>query len=295
MNLIWRLVLGVVFIGGLVGLCVWDTSLPHPCYVLLPLATIVAGLAADELLELSERRGLRPNRATTIAATAVIVASVGVFVYWPTFGGDYPADCPIGKLGWPLVTTAIALVGALAVEMRRYRQPGESIANLAAACLSFLYVGVFTSMLVQLRLVKSEAGLLPLVSLIAVVKSCDVGAYACGRMFGRHKMSPLISPGKTLEGAAGGIALAVAASYLVFSQLGTSEAAHGIGPGLFGLVVGVTGMFGDLAESLLKRDAGVKDSSEWMPGFGGVLDVIDSVLFAAPVAYLFWAAGVVRP
>jgi phosphatidate cytidylyltransferase len=286
--------MAVLFVGTLAALCVWDTRLPHPCYVLLPLATIVAIVASDELLTLAAMRGGKPDRATTIGATGTIVASVGVFIYWPASGGVYPTDCPLGKTGWPLVTTGLALMVALAVEMRRYRQPGESIANLAAACLSFLYVGVFTSMLVQLRLVRPEAGLLPLVSLIAVVKSCDVGAYTFGRLFGRHKMAPVISPGKTLEGAAGGVLLAMVAAYVVFWQMGSEGAAHGVGPAVFGVVVGMTGMFGDLAESLLKRDAGVKDSSRWMPGFGGMLDVVDSILFAAPVAYLLWAAGVVH-
>jgi phosphatidate cytidylyltransferase len=316
-NLVWRLILGAVFIAALVALCWADARLPYPGGVLLPIAVILSVLAADELCSLASERGLRPQRAATLAATGMIVASGGVIVYWPLSGESYPEYCFIGKLGWPLAATAVALMTAFLVEMRRYRAPGESIANLAAAAMSFVYVGVFMSLLVQLRLLGGAnalaqpvapdaavapaqpvahdmAALLPLVSLVAVVKACDIGAYVFGRLFGRHKMSPIISPGKTLEGAAGGVAMACVASYVTLWSMGTAEATRGAGWLIYGVVVGVTGMFGDLAESLLKRDAGRKDSSRWMPGFGGVLDILDSILFAAPVAYLLWAAGVVR-
>jgi phosphatidate cytidylyltransferase len=77
--------------------------------------------------------------------------------------------------------------------------------------------------------------------------------------------------------------------------MGSEASTAGVGWLIYGAIIGFTGMMGDLAESLLKRDAGVKDSSRWMPGFGGVLDVLDSILFAAPVAFLLWAAGVVKP
>ncbi len=291
MNLIWRLFLGTVFIAALVALGWADARLAHPGMVLLPVAVALSLLAADELWQLGAMRGLRPHRGTTLATCAAVVASNAVVVYWPLGGSPYPPNCSIGALGWPLATAAVGLMVAFAIEMRRYRAPGESIANVAAAALGIVYVGVFMSLLVHLRLL---GGLLPLVSLVAVVKSCDIGAYTFGRLFGRHKMSPRISPGKTLEGAAGGIALACLASYLALRSLGSDEATLGLGWLVYGATVGFTGMMGDLAESLLKRDAGVKDSSRWMPGFGGVLDVLDSILFAAPVAYLLWAAGVVR-
>jgi len=118
-----------------------------------------------------------------------------------------------------------------------------------------------------------------------------------GRLFGRHKMSPHISPGKTLEGAAGALACSCLASWATFRWLvpATTRAAVPRGPWwgwvLFGLLVGLAGLLGDLAESLLKRDSQRKDSSTWMPGFGGILDILDSILLAAPVAYALWALG----
>ncbi|HEY2826642.1 MAG TPA: phosphatidate cytidylyltransferase, partial [Pirellulales bacterium] len=139
-----------------------------------------------------------------------------------------------------------------------------------------------------------------LLSLIVVVKMGDPGAITVGSLFGRHKMAPKLSPGKTWEGAGGAMLFAVGGSWVVFHLLRPRLISGEIpAPALwqwicYGLLVGVAGMLGDLAESLLKRDAGQKNSSAWMPGLGGVLDVLDSILFAAPVAYLCWAAGLVH-
>jgi phosphatidate cytidylyltransferase len=139
--------------------------------------------------------------------------------------------------------------------------------------------------------------MLALIALIATVKMSDTGQYAFGRLFGKHKLSPIVSPGKTWEGAAGGVLIAMLTAWLVFSAGARSI----VGPAgveispltivAFGAAVAIAGIIGDLAESMLKRDAGVKDSSTWLPGFGGVLDLLDSLLGAAPVAYAFWALG----
>ncbi|MEX0586136.1 MAG: phosphatidate cytidylyltransferase, partial [Pirellulales bacterium] len=162
-------------------------------------------------------------------------------------------------------------------------------------------VGLTMSCFTELRLLDPyELGLLPLISLIAVAKACDTGAYTFGRLFGRHKMSPIISPGKTIEGAVGGLLAACAASYAVFwpytvAFLSGHDEPKRFGGAwgwlAFGLLVGAAGMFGDLAESMLKRDAGVKDSSTWLPGLGGVLDILDSLLLSAPIALGWWLAA----
>jgi phosphatidate cytidylyltransferase len=112
-------------------------------------------------------------------------------------------------------------------------------------------------------------------------------------------MTPLLSPGKTWEGAAGAVVFAAFAAWLVLilwvEHKGTvgADSQSPLPWLVYGVLVGVVGLLGDLAESLLKRDLGRKDSSSWMPGFGGVLDLLDSILFAAPVAYLLWIAGLV--
>jgi phosphatidate cytidylyltransferase len=161
------------------------------------------------------------------------------------------------------------------------------------------------SFLIQLRAVEPDNsaklddwGLVALVSLIAVVKAGDIGAYTVGRLIGRHKMTPLLSPGKTWEGAAGAVIFAALAAWLLLLLWASQKPSGAVStnplPWLgYGLLVGMVGLLGDLAESLLKRDLGRKDSSSWMPGFGGVLDLLDSILFAAPTAYLLWVAGLV--
>ena len=115
--------------------------------------------------------------------------------------------------------------------------------------------------------------------------AADTGAYFAGRAFGRHKLYPKISPGKTVEGAIGGLASAVGAAFLIrFLFDVPMEAAYTAG---MGAVAGVAGVIGDLSESLLKRSVGAKDSSRLIPGHGGVLDRFDGVMFAAPALYAY--------
>ena len=179
----------------------------------------------------------------------------------------------------------------------RYREPARQTERLAASALAFTYIGVLVSCTVQLRFAGPGGawGLAAIVSLLFVVKLSDIGAYTIGRLIGRHKMAPSLSPGKTIEGACGGLIFAACGSWLSLVVLWPLFAGATV-PRVnawqwmgFGLTVGAAGMLGDLAESLLKRDLGCKDSSDWMPGFGGVLDLLDSVLVAAPVAYIWWA------
>jgi phosphatidate cytidylyltransferase len=199
----------------------------------------------------------------------------------------------------------VAVLAAFVVEMARYRAPGKSVVQLSAAVFSLAYVGLLLSFLVQLRAIDVDPvdqsgrwGLVALVSLVAVVKAGDIGAYTVGRLIGRHKMTPLLSPGKTWEGAGGAIVFAALAAWLIEklwvhqdSSLALTSDASPIAWVAYGVLIGIVGLLGDLAESLIKRDLGRKDSSDWMPGFGGVLDLLDSILFAAPVAYLCWVGG----
>jgi phosphatidate cytidylyltransferase len=148
------------------------------------------------------------------------------------------------------------------------------------------------SFFVQIRFLEtSHTGLL-LALTILVPKINDVAAFFTGTFFGRHKMTPLLSPKKTWEGFAGGmiggILVAVIVT-IVAGQFHVSVFRYGaIEAAAFGVVVGLAGVLGDLAESLIKRDCQTKDASKDIPGFGGLLDVIDSILFAAPVALLWF-------
>ena len=221
--------------------------------------------------------------------------------------GQIPGSPPaaMSACGWTLLVFLAATLLLVVAEMVRYEKPGGAAGGLAAGVFTLVYVGLLLSFAIQLRM---QWGVGALLSLLLVVKMSDIGAYTVGRLIGRHKMSPHISPGKTLEGAAGALVFGVAAAWAAFAwimpALGGSPGRFALGqtpgpnrPGciwgwlVFGVAVAIAGMLGDLAESLLKRSAGVKDSSTWLPGFGGALDLLDSVLMAAPVAWIFWYAG----
>ena len=174
---------------------------------------------------------------------------------------------------------------------RTFREPGRSVERIAIAIWVVTYLGLLPSFLIQLRFLPSVPGDLhwarnALLLTIFVPKCCDIGAYCTGRLIGRRKMTPRLSPKKTWEGAAGGLVLAIAAAILG-SSFGQCPNHWPLKAVAFGAVVGVMGTLGDLAESLIKREGQKKDASQAVPGFGGVLDVIDSVLFAAPVAYIW--------
>jgi phosphatidate cytidylyltransferase len=294
----WRLTLGVLLIAVLVALCWLDHQAATPGIWLLPLALVLSVLASHEVIALLAARGLRPLPWLIYGGNLLIVASNAAVLVWPQHR--------LGALGWPLSTFALAMIAAFAGEMRRYERPGEVSERLALGVFGLAYVGVLLSFVVQLRLLDlalggGRWGVSALISLIIVVKMCDTGAYTAGRLFGRHKMAPVLSPGKTIEGAIGGLIFSVAGAWIAFGWLVPAMSSSIYGPRswwtwtLFGLLVGAVGMLGDLAESLLKRDLGRKDSGAWVPGFGGVLDILDSILIGAPVAYLCWIFGLVGP
>lgn len=195
-----------------------------------------------------------------------------------------------------LLAIAAGVLIAFVGEMLRFKLPGGHLINLTGAVFAIVYVGLLGSFLVMLRI---AYGVPALVSMIIVAKLCDVGAYTVGRLIGRHKMAPSLSPGKTIEGAVGGIAFAIFGAWLSVAVLfpsatGEPSQTTWIGVVIYGLAVGLAGMLGDLAESLIKRDVMRKDSGTNVPGFGGFLDIYDSLLLAAPVAFGLWAFHVIK-
>jgi phosphatidate cytidylyltransferase len=172
----------------------------------------------------------------------------------------------------------------LALLLYQYKFHGIAgvLANCGANYFAILYMGLLSSFCIAIRI---EFGLWPLLMFVYVVKSADIGAYSVGTLFGKHKFSPKISPGKTWEGMAGavGAAIIVAIGFAVICDIMLWWPAI-----LFGLAFAFIGQLGDLAESMIKRDSEQKDSANKVPGFGGVLDIVDSPLVAAPLAYLFF-------
>jgi phosphatidate cytidylyltransferase len=183
-----------------------------------------------------------------------------------------------------------AFLLAMLWEMAAFRGPDRIVPRLGATSLVFLYLGVLPSFFIQLRLLPLSVSTAALALAVFVPKCGDIGAYftgkfLTGRLLGRHPMTPLLSPKKTWQGLAGGLLASIGIAILIDQQTGILNR-DPLKAALFGLAVGIAGVLGDLAESLIKRDLETKDASQTIPGFGGVLDVIDSLLFAAPVAYL---------
>lgn len=292
----YRLLLGTLIVGALVALCVLDARATKPGMYLLPLALVAAALGSGEFARLAGGRLAISRDVLHAGNVAVVLAN------WAPLLAK--GECPLGPFGAPAIVMGLTMAVAFVDEIRRYEGPGRATERLAATALGLAYVGGLMTFVVQLRMWASTIdggwGLVALVSLILVVKMCDTGAYTVGRLIGSRKLAPKLSPGKTIEGSLGGIAFACLGAWFAFAIL-APLAVEGAAPIAwprwlaYGLVVGLAGMLGDLAESLLKRDAGQKDSSAWMPGFGGVLDILDSILLAAPVAYLFWAMHWVGP
>ena len=187
----------------------------------------------------------------------------------------------------------VAVLGALWIQATK-RDNDRTFESISSTLFGVLYVWFLASFLVKLRhlgpdgVLGSEgwnhSGTGFLLSCLVISKFTDIGGYLIGRKYGRHKLIPRISPNKTYEGLVGGLAMSTAAAYLLwwsgFLPLGPAWSVA-----VFAILVGGMGTYGDLAESLLKRGSGRKDSDDLVPGFGGVLDVVDSPLLSAPVAY----------
>ncbi len=179
----------------------------------------------------------------------------------------------------PLIVFFFSFLGLFALH---FNDKEGAVVDLAVSSFGLLYIAVPMGMMLGILYFPHADGRLWFAYLIVITKITDVGAYFCGSLFGKRKLAPQISPGKTVEGALFGLACALFASF-GFSwalPLSTKEWV------LLGVVLSLVGQFGDLAESLLKRDANKKDSNT-LPGLGGGLDAIDSLLFSAPILYLY--------
>jgi len=272
--------MGAVLIALVVGVLVVDQRLA-PWFPFL--FVLVAGLACASTFELLHllKPAVRPAGWLCVVGIAALMAA-NWLPHLPGWHG--------GPAAWALIAGVFAafVVLALLVEMAAFQEPQQSVARMALAVWLLAYLGLLPSFLAQLRWLAPtlEHGTAALALTVFVPKCGDIGAYFTGRMLGRHQMAPVLSPKKTWEGACGGLAAAILTAILLDrfgpAQVLQEKVAVEIG---FGLSVGVAGMLGDLAESLVKRDCQQKEASHAVPGFGGVLDVVDAILFAAPVSY----------
>ncbi|HZN34356.1 MAG TPA: CDP-archaeol synthase, partial [Pirellulaceae bacterium] len=270
----WRLISAAVILAVLLTFVWLDYrqawGAPSGAF-LLPVLLVVLALATGEVLDLLAAKGHRPKAAIVYLGNVAIPLAAALPVLFGLFGRKLPAAAfPLGEFGWPLVALAVATIAVLVGEMARFERPGTSIVSAALGLFTLVYVGLLGSFLALLRLFHdNDWGLAALFSVLLIVKMADVGAFAVGKNLGRTKLTPLLSPGKTWEGAIGGIATACLISWAFFHFAAPRIVTTGyVEPPLaaslaYGLILALAGMIGDLAESLLKRDMQRKDSSSW--------------------------------
>ncbi len=220
---------------------------------------LVALVTLREYLDLAEKAGQAPLRAFSLVAVVALVL-------WPP---------GVGTVVPLLVMLALALV------LRPPRSLDKVLPGAAATVLGILYIGLPMALLADLRRLPDGPKWVLYVLLLTWIS--DTAAYFGGRLVGRHRMSPRISPGKTWEGALASLAVGVAFGILYPAYLLAGVSL--MWSATTAVAVNLTGQVGDLAESALKRSAGVKDSSTILPGHGGLLDRVDALLFAVPTLW----------
>ena len=247
-------------------------------WALAILLSALSALAAWELFRIARETGAFPLEPAGIALAALLPIAIHA-----QRRGVYTLT----------LTAIVAMILVLFASTIWLRGPsGKPLSSVAITAFGVLYAGLF-SYVYALRYhdyaVGAGAGTALVLLPVLLTWATDVGAYTFGRAFGRKKLIPSISPGKTVEGAVGGLGLAIVICLLYvrfilmpYAQLGLTIQ----GAVLFAIVVSVAAQTGDLAESLLKREAGLKDSSRIIPGHGGILDRFDSLLFVMPIAFL---------
>jgi len=286
----WRLLMSAILIPLVCVLFRTDLQLGPPAWILFALCLLLAARSAWEFSDLLKTRSFQPCFPLTGSLSILIVAAAWLPALLHPGQDPNPATALTG--------IAAAVIGSflvlLAHEAWQFQQPGHSMETLGTNLVTVLYAGALLAVTAQLRWCPSpENGYFALASMIICVKAGDTCAYTFGRLWGKRKMAPRLSPGKTWMGLVGAIVGSIAGSWLWLTFAGTLFL-HSPKPGslpvvlLYGLTTGLAGLVGDLVESLVKRDVGRKDSAALMPGFGGLLDLVDSPLYAGPVALAWW-------
>ncbi len=246
---------------------------------LATLLSAVAGVAAWELCRMARQSGMLPLEP----------AAIGIAAALPLLSHAMRLGIVRPNTAW-FAAALLAVTGATIFRRTIDQRP---LAVAAGTLFIALYTGGMLSFAYELRYHNYAIGrtgqCLVLLFPVLLTWASDVGAYFTGRAIGRTKLMPSVSPAKTVEGSIGGVALSVGIAWLYVRHLLVPQGQLGLSPVgilVFGIVIAVVAQLGDLFESLLKREVGVKDSSSLLPGHGGFLDRVDSLLFVLPVALL---------
>ncbi len=186
--------------------------------------------------------------------------------------------------GWELLFLSLALIGLFILQFSR-RENTNAVLAISTTMFGVLYIAWFFTFMIKLRIMPYGMALVG--CLLLVTKGADIGAFLLGVKWGRHSLIPRISPNKTVEGTLGGIAFGILGALASKSFLPDLPVFSWVNMIFLGISLSVLGLLGDLSESLIKRDCEAKDSGNLFPGMGGILDVIDSLLFTAPAFYFY--------
>lgn len=248
---------------------------------LMILLMLLAPLAIGELAVLFTAERVRPYRILALIGTGALT----LHAFLTQFEWFKPVAAST------LAFTIVFVMLGAALRRAWDRQTQDAIVRMAGTLLATLYLGGLGWFLVAVRVKQSPhfvGSTMLVLMILVVVKSTDIGAYFGGRALGRHKLIPWLSPGKTWEGLICGVLLSGIVGSLFAPRLHNMPTAAWKGF-IISMVLGAIGQVGDLLESMMKRDADVKDSGRLVPGFGGILDIIDSPLLASPFAYLLFS------
>lgn len=268
----------------------------HPAvahWVFLGIMVLLATAGLTEFYGLAARRGLASFRFCGLAGGALLM--IGTFLHCTGRLGIHNSPARVNDFETSFL---ILFVLGLALRLLAAGPTGHGLSVMAVSLMGLLYVPWLLNFIQKIHFFPGIDGLgrFYVLYFLVVTKLSDTGAYVVGSLCGRHKMAPRLSPGKTWEGFAGALLLSTAASLLLAHLLGPRlpgmNLAHAL---LLGLILGAGAVLGDLIESLFKREAGVKDSGRWFPGIGGLLDLLDSLLFNAPLMYLYLRHVLTRP
>jgi len=218
-----------------------------------------------------------------------LIEKKGIYIY-KYFGMAIGIMIPLSIIfrfeltkSWELLFIVLALVSLFILQFKR-PDNSQAIVGISTTLFGIVYISFFFSFLIKIRYLPQGQGYL--IAILLITKSSDIGAYLIGSKFGKHKLIPRISPNKSVEGSLGGLVFSSATAVVGRAFLGFSY----VHAALLGLALGILAELGDLSESLIKRDCKVKDSGILFPGMGGVLDLIDSLLFTAPVFYFYMSS-----
>ena len=251
---------------------------------LLVLLLIILPPAIVELAHLFAAERVKPYGRIAAAGCAALLAHA--------FATQFPQFKDIATSTLAFIIVFVMLAAAFARAWGRHTQ--DAILHMAGTVLATLYLGGLAWFLMALRVKGAQhvhGSTMLILMILLCVKFTDIGAYFGGRALGRRKLIPWLSPGKTWEGLFFGLLTAAIVGAVMATQMDVRRGYQlpWWKGAVFGAIIGGIGQLGDLLESLMKRDAEVKDSGSLIPGFGGILDVIDSPLLAAPFAYLLFS------